>query len=263
MAARFALVAAAAAAAAAVSSAAPCATDLDCSLNGVCGGAGVCTCDAPWAGAECAQLAFKATTPASGKSLYNATSPSNTWNGPIVFSSSDNLYHIYVPLYKAGSLGSPTTTLHGVSKTVTGPYDWASRPPLPVAAENPAAVVFTDPATSKTVVSVWLGGQVLVADSADGPFAPVAGFTYPGGNPAPIFHDGAFFMTNQGTSQVFTTPALAPGAVWAVFSNISHANLPPTTPPGQYHVEDVSMARALLVITQRCSLAHSHSRRAE
>eukprot|EP00658_Telonema_sp_P-2_P060743 TRINITY_DN49575_c0_g1_i1.p2 TRINITY_DN49575_c0_g1~~TRINITY_DN49575_c0_g1_i1.p2 ORF type:complete len:110 (+),score=24.07 TRINITY_DN49575_c0_g1_i1:246-575(+) len=28
--------------------AAPCTTDLDCSLNGVCGGDGECLCDAPW-----------------------------------------------------------------------------------------------------------------------------------------------------------------------------------------------------------------------
>ena len=42
--------------------------------------------------------------------------------------------------------------------------------------------------SGKTVYSLWIGGIVQVADSPDGPFTKVEGFTYPGGNPAPIFH---------------------------------------------------------------------------
>jgi len=223
------------AAAFAASAAAPCASDLDCSLNGVCAGSGTCACDAPWTGSACSQLAF-ATTPASGKSLYNASDPRNTWNGPLV--AAGGLFHLFVPLYPAGSLVTPTSTLHGVAAAATGPFDWASRPQLPLADENPAFVVYTDAATSKTVYSLWLGGMVRLADSVEGPFVPVAG--YPGGNPAPVFHDGAFYMTNQATLQIFTTPVIKPGAVWTVHANISHDALPPTTPPGQYHVEDAS-----------------------
>ena len=219
---------------------AACATDLDCSLNGVCdASSGACACDAPWTGAACAQLAFATTTPASGKSLYNASDVRNTWNGPIV--AAGGLFHLFVPLYPQGSLGTPTSTLHGVAASVTGPYDWASRPQLPLADENPAFVVYVDAATSKTVYSLWLGGMVRVADSVDGPFVPVA--SYPGGNPAPVFHNGAFYMTNQATLEVYTTPAIVPGAAWTVYANISHDALPPTSPPGQYHVEDAS-ARA-------------------
>ena len=219
---------------------AACATDLDCSLNGVCNASsGACACDAPWTGAACAQLAFATTTPASGKSLYNASDVRNTWNGPIV--AAGGLFHLFVPLYPKGSLGTPTSTLHGVAAAVTGPYDWASRPQLPLADENPAFVVYVDAATSKTVYSLWLGGMVRVADSVDGPFVPVA--SYPGGNPAPVFHNGAFYMTNQATLEVYTTPAIVPGAAWTVYANISHDALPPTSPPGQYHVEDAS-ARA-------------------
>ena len=114
-------------------------------------------------------------------------------------------------------------------------------PALPLPDENPAFVVYTDAATSKTVYSLWLGGMVRLADSVEGPFVPVA--SYPGGNPAPVFHDGAFYMTNQATLEIFTTPAITPGAVWTLYANISHDALPPTTPPGQYHVEDAS-ARA-------------------
>jgi hypothetical protein len=84
--------------------------------------------------------------------------------------------------------------------------------------------------------------MVRVADSVDGPFVPVT--SYPGGNPAPVFHNGAFYMTNQATLEIYTTPAIVPGAVWSVFANISHDALPPTSPPGQYHVEDASSRAA-------------------
>ena len=84
----------------------PCATALDCSLNGVCA-SGACRCDAPWAGEQCETMAFAATTPAAGKNLYNSSDPRNTWNGPIV-TGPDGVYHIYVPIYKVGSLGGPS-----------------------------------------------------------------------------------------------------------------------------------------------------------
>jgi hypothetical protein len=81
---------------------------------------------------------------------------------------------------------------------------------------------------------------VHVADSPASAFVAVAGFTYPGGNPAPMFYNGSFFMTNQQTTTIFTTPALAAGARWTVFSNISHAALP----TNEYHVECVPRKNA-------------------
>ena len=80
----------------------PCATDLDCSLNGVCTRS-QCVCDAPWSGAACSTLAF-ATTPISGKSIYNSSDPRNTWGGAIVGPDGGGEFHAYVPLYEAGSL---------------------------------------------------------------------------------------------------------------------------------------------------------------
>ena len=214
--------------------AAQCASDLDCALNGLCA-AGACACDAPWSGPNCATLAF-AVTPASAHSLYPLSDPRNTWNGPIV-AGPDGLLHIYVPYYPEGSLGAPTTVKHGVAAAVTGPWDWASRPDVTAAVgENPAAVVFPDPQSGDPVYSLWIAGLVLTAASPDGPFAAVANFSYPGGNPAPIFHAarGAFFMTNQATDTVWTAPRVAPGAQWSVFAEISHDALP----QNQYHVED-------------------------
>ena len=149
----------------------------------------------------------------------------------------DGTFHLFSPLYRNGSLSGPTTTLHGVASVITGPYDWNTFADLPLPYENPAAVTFVDPATNKTVYSLWSGGRVHVADSPASAFVEVAGFTYPGGNPAPIFHKGAFYMTNQETVTIYTTPRLVAGAIWTVHANISHAALP----TNEYHVEDPFM----------------------
>ena len=210
-----------------------CTTDFDCNLNGFCI-ADECNCNNPWYGDTCANLAF-AMTPASGKSLFDSgTSHNNTWGG-VVMTAPDGSFHLFSPLYRNGSLSGPTSTKHGVAQAITGPYDFTTFADLPLTGENPAAVTFMDPATRKTVYSLWSGGQVHVADSPASDFAPVADFTYPGGNPAPIFYNGSWYMTNQQTTTIYTTPRLAPGARWTVFTNISHAGLPSS----DYHVECV------------------------
>lgn len=212
--------------------AASCTDDISCNLNGICEG-GECNCANPWYGPNCENLAF-AMTPASGKSLFDSgASHNNTWGGPIM-TAPDGTYHLFSPLYRNGSLSGPTTMKHGVATVVTGPYDWTTYADLPLTGENPAAVAYVDPATGKKVYTLWVGGGVLVADSPASPFVAVAGFSYPGGNPAPIYYKGAWYLTNQKTLQIFTTPRLVAGAQWTVFSNISHAELP----TDQYFVED-------------------------
>ena len=64
--------------------------------------------------------------------------------------------------------------------------------------------------------------------SFQGPFSYVDGFEYGsvGGNPAPIYHDGAFYLTTQHTKAVWTTPSLAPGSKWSLFANVSFSNVP-------------------------------------
>mmetsp|Transcript_17727 Transcript_17727/g.46280 ORF Transcript_17727/g.46280 Transcript_17727/m.46280 type:complete len:363 (-) Transcript_17727:1552-2640(-) len=209
-----------------------CSTDLDCSLNGVCT-AGECACDKPWSGDACQTLTF-ATTPALAKSLYNISDPRNTWNGPIV-TGSDGKFHMYVPIYNKGSLGGPPSMLHGLATSVTGPWDWTSLPQMPTAGENPAAVVFKNE-SGGTVYSIWIGGKIRISDSPYGPFIEPDGYRYPGGNPAPLFHNGAFYMTNQGTGAIYTSPRL--GAPWTTFATLNHSALPD---PTYYHVEDPFM----------------------
>jgi hypothetical protein len=213
-----------------------CATNLDCSLNGICQtSSGTCLCDSPWNGETCSSLKYSPSTPAIAKSIYNISDPRNTWNGPIV-QGSDGKYHIYVPLYAVGSLGGPPTMKHGIADSIVGPWDFNTLPDLPTeGGENPAMVVFPDASKGGSLMySLWIGGSVLLSDSPYGPFTKIPSFSYPGGNPAPIFYKGAFFMTNQPTLQIFTTPSLTSGGTWSLYSNISHASLP----QDEYHVED-------------------------
>lgn len=131
----------------------------------------------------------------------NISDPRNTWNGPIV-TGPDGTYHIYVPIYAVGSLSSPQSVLHGIATSVTGPWNWDAKPQISLGvSENPAFVVFKNE-TGQMVYSLWMDGHVRVADSPDGPFTGPSAWSYPGGNPAPIHHNGAFYMTNQGTNQV-------------------------------------------------------------
>jgi hypothetical protein len=172
-------------------------------------------------------MGYKSPTPAiPGGSLYPTSDPRNTWNGPIVTGPS-GIFHAYIPIYKVKSLGGPTSIKHGTATTVTGPYNWSNSDLLTGKnVENPAFVVFKNESSGKDVYSLWVGGVVYTADGPNGPFVAIDGFTYPGGNPAPIFHNGSFYLTNQRTLQIFTTPKLETNAKWVVFSNISHASVP-------------------------------------
>ena len=194
-------------------------------------------------------------TPASGKSLFDSgASHNNSWGGPIM-TAPDGTFHLFMPLYRNGSLSGPTSMKHGIAQVITGPYDWTAFEDLPLTGENPAAVAFVDPATGKKQYSLWSGGQVFVADSPSSKFSAVAGFTYPGGNPAPMFYNGSFYMTNQETTTIFTTPALAAGARWTVFSNISHAALP----TNEYHVECVSRINTPPTTTRAAAATDPHN----
>lgn len=206
----------------------PCTSDFDCSLNGVCS-SGECVCDAPWGGTGCGVLQYKKNQSVVSRNVYplNATNyPTtgpcvtknttcdalNTWNGPIV-GPVNGQYHFFNPLYKKGSLLSTQKLMHGVSSSVEGPYTWTSMPDI---GSNPAAVTFTDPATGKLTYTLWAGGKVYSADMVDGPYSSVG--VGPGGNPAPVFHKGAWYATSQRTSSVLMAAKL--GDAWTHYADI-------------------------------------------
>ena len=127
-----------------------------------------------------------------------------------------------------GELGNTTTLLHGTSHNITGPYLWGKQPDIIIPRlgpfDGPKSVVYTE--AGKTKYSLWLGGHVYLANHAAGPFTMLEGFTYPGHNPAPIYHKGAFYTIVSMTGGIMTTPRLVTGAKWSQYSSISHANVP-------------------------------------
>jgi hypothetical protein len=167
----------------------PCTSDLNCSLNGLCT-AGSCVISLGlgklclsysnavraildttfffFCSAECGVLKYKV-TPVSAKDLYpynnsgprvQPTSALNTWGGPIV-GPVNGKYHMYNSLYQEGSLCKSTTIMHGVADTITGPYDWFSRPHLQ-GRSNPMFVVFNG-TDGKTKYTLWNKGNVSIS----------------------------------------------------------------------------------------------------
>ena len=192
-------------------------------------------------GPHCEQLRY-AITPVSAKDLYpfnntgskvQPTTSLNTWNGPIV-GPVDGLYHYFNPLYNKGSLiRTGGSLMHGVSTMIEGPYDWfnTKKHPQVKGGSNPAAVTYVDPADNKTKYTLWQG-NVLQSETPDGPWVEVMK-SYPGGNPAPVFHNNAWYFTSQRTKEVSTTPKLCMDAtcVWTTFATIDHSNVTSGTTP--------------------------------
>ena len=234
------------AASSAVGRAGGCKTAADCNLNGLCT-AGMCSCDAPWTGSSCGALGY-APVPApgpGGADIFNASDPANTWGGPIVGPESDGKYHAFVPRYAAGALFGAKHILHGTANAITGPYSWHTMTDV-FGGINPAYLVFPNKSDgNRMVYSLWLKGKIHVADSAAGPYRLLAGVSYPSGsnsNPAPMYHEGAFYITTQHTDTVWTRLSLDPGpdgtrssddpeAGWAEFGTISHDRVPPGVVP--------------------------------
>lgn len=208
----------------------PCTTDVECSLNGVCISS-LCVCDAPWSGPGCSILAF-ASTPPSGKNIYNGSDPRNTWGGAFAGPGDDGKFHAYVPLYRQGSLWHVETCMYGVADSPTGPWDWSSGAAANFSCGiNPQFLAFPNASNpSQTLYSLWERGAFWLSESLYGPFIAQRQGGYTGINPAPIFHNGSFFVTTQATKEIVTAPSyLGP---WTHYSNITH---PPTLP---YIVED-------------------------
>ena len=200
-----------------------CRSDLDCSLNGKCY-FGTCVCDQPWIGNSCSQLSWQYADAASNAGGVYPTSDYNTWSGPIL--KEKDVYHLYVPLYENKSLFHTIDMLHGKSKAPEGPYAWKSLGFN--SGINPALLVFPantttsdTTATVESYFSLWVGGRIHISSSPNGPFQILSNATYPdSNNPAPIYHQGRFYMTSQHTRKIWTTASLIPSVPWTLHSQI-------------------------------------------
>ena len=214
-----------------------CTTNLDCSLNGLCQPhTGSCLCDKPWHGSRCGVLKYQSNQPMSSANLYphndtgapktgpcvtasGSCTALNTWNGPIVKVGTQ--YHMFNPLYKRGNLFETQDMMHGIATNITGPYSWRSQGQGDLGS-NPAFVTFQDPDTNATTFSLWSGQasglQIYVSDDINGIFVPVNGSMGGFSNVAPLYYNGKWYATDQGTRKIRTTPKL--GDPWTLYSEI-------------------------------------------
>lgn len=90
--------------------------------------------------------------------MYTSSDPRNTWNGAIIRDSADGIYHLFSPIYPAGSLGGTTTMLHGISRNVTGT---SGHPPpltsisIPLLPSPPCILVFPLPLSIALRILYW------------------------------------------------------------------------------------------------------------
>lgn len=98
----------------------PCATDLDCGLNGNCV-AGACACRPAWTGARCQTLAL---LPASLNAGYRGITADgkvlSSWGGSVLYSNETKLYHMFLSEF-LNSCGLASWTVNSQIVHATSP----------------------------------------------------------------------------------------------------------------------------------------------
>ncbi|KAL3937054.1 MAG: hypothetical protein SGBAC_007750 [Bacillariaceae sp.] len=130
-----------------------CTSDLDCSLNGICNNNGVCLCDRPWYGPECARLDV---LPVHFPQGYGMLPNQTTWGGGILIEEIEagiggetkrRLYHLYVVRMTNNCTLEHWTKNsrvdHAVSESPTGPYRFLDVA-IPTQSHNPVPIVLKD-----------------------------------------------------------------------------------------------------------------------
>jgi hypothetical protein len=104
----------------------PCKSDLDCSLNGLCGSGSVCTCDVGYTGERCELFDFLPTPAASGFHSPALEGNVSSWGGTAVYDPSSKLWHGFFSEFYGGcgvlSWESQSQIVHAVSSSPTGPF---------------------------------------------------------------------------------------------------------------------------------------------
>jgi hypothetical protein len=113
----------------------PCATDIDCQLNGACNATtGICACYAPWTGPNCAVLSLAQSSRSAfgtcdgGAMNGTAYGAITTWGGSPIRDDSTGLWHMHVAEMAnhcgMTSWGSQSQVAHWVSFSgdILGPY---------------------------------------------------------------------------------------------------------------------------------------------
>jgi len=124
-----------------------CLSDLNCSLNGVCNtDTGVCACDRPWRGVNCAKLGMLPAKPAAGYGQVTGPMRVSSWGGNVLQGRGiDNgTWHLLVAEMVGERCGlhvwgNQSSVVHATATDPQGPY---TRQGLAVAhqAHNPGTV---------------------------------------------------------------------------------------------------------------------------
>lgn len=134
-----------------------CSTEFDCSLGGECVDS-KCVCNPEWTGLDCGMLNL---LPASNyKAFYRSNESS--WGGSVIYSSSDNKYHMFVAdmSYNCNLTQWETNSrvVHATSDTPDGNYKQVSIT-VPIWAHNPTAHQIPNQSTDTFVVYHIGNGQ--------------------------------------------------------------------------------------------------------
>ena len=209
-----------------------CATDLDCSLNGLCSSAHTCVCNKPWSGSACATALFKPVTFPQG---YGMAPNLTAWGGGAFYDAATSMYHAYIHTMNnhcpLRNFQTNSRIDHVVAASITGPYSFrdvavgvnaANSVPKrlpdgsyaifhtgdgnkgPNAGPNcstPSAFSNTTTDTTISFAAPRTKGsqQIHVSQHLDGPWTALSPNTLPAcGNPAPHIHaNGTFFIVCQ------------------------------------------------------------------
>lgn len=185
-----------------------CASDLDCSLNGLCGEDGLCACDVPWSGETCGLLVME---PAAPGGLYGFDPNVTSWGGNVL-EGDDGLFHLFVSEIDGGlaSWTQKSQCVHATSANIQGPFQRAD---VAVGAQCHNTAPIRDPVSGEYLIfhigSGPSSGSSFMhhSSSPDGPWLPA--LTTPGGcnNPAPEFHPNGTLFVICSSGDVTSAPS--------------------------------------------------------
>jgi hypothetical protein len=168
-----------------------CASELDCTYNGLCLPSGACLCDAGWGGPACAALKLTVTDPALG---HPWGAPGSSWGGLPVFDPVGGAWHLYYSQMVGGcglgSWGTNSRVVHAQGSSPLGPF-------VDVDVVQPAfahnAQAFRTPQGTWVVWHIGCAQGERVVNCSGGapsPELPLAARTVPpgapGSNPSPL-----------------------------------------------------------------------------
>ena len=148
----------------------PCATEMDCSLGGICSASSQCVCDAWWTGPACDLLNLQ---PAESMTAQGLQVPSYySWGGHPL-QSDDGTYHLFASFMcdhaTLGSWTSKSSVAHATSSRPQGPFTLAPGldQQLVVPPWSHGAYIVQDPPTKQYLL--WHLGDGSIDPKSWGP----------------------------------------------------------------------------------------------